>query len=388
MWNPIRMLRRKDVISYHSLLPSHSFWGPSTQSVELSRCAGRAGHRKAIINTLTVNLDERRDRLIVWLAAQPDVAGLPLLPASADASFRRYFRLKRGTRSWIVMDAPPPAEDCRPFIKVAGLLARMSLNVPVILAADVEQGFVLMSDLGSRQYLQVLDEEPAAAPQLYADAVQALVTLQRRGADYRDELPPYDTELLSSELALFRDWLCARHLGIGFSADEARQWQAVCEQLIDSALAQPRVFVHRDFHSRNLMHCASRNPGILDFQDAVCGPLTYDLVSLVKDCYFRLPDGLADELIEQFYAGLDARMRPVMSLAAMQQSLALMGVQRHLKAAGIFARLLHRDGKDGYMQDVPRTLRYILEAVAAIPELGFLEALIGERVLPALEERR
>lgn len=314
----------------------------------------------------------------------PDTAGLALEPASGDASFRRYFRLRDGGRTWIVMDAPPPMEDCRPFVRIAGFLQSMSLNVPEILAADLDQGFLLMTDLGSRQYLDILREDPSRSEALYADALDALLKLQQRGSAYVDRLPAYDESLLIREMQLFSDWLCGRHLGLPFSKSELAAWQDVCKRLVSSALAQPTVFVHRDYHSRNLMLSEYDNPGILDFQDAMHGPLSYDLASLLKDCYFRLPVSEVERLALDFYTRLDQKVRAAIPNDEFVRSFELMGVQRHLKAAGIFARLLHRDGKDGYVGDIPRTLRYIVELAPGIG-LGFLAELIEDRVLPAIE---
>lgn len=301
-------------------------------------------------------------------------------PASEDASFRRYFRLDVDGTSYIAMDAPPPREDCRPFVAVAGYLEAMQLNAPRVVEADLERGFLLLTDLGSEQYLDRLADE-SQVDRLYADAIDALAAMQRRGVEYQSSLPPYDVALLERELALFDDWLCGTHLGIEPTPAEERRWRAVCDVLVDNALSQPRVFVHRDYHSRNLMVTASNNPGILDFQDAVEGPLTYDLVSLLKDCYVRWPSLKVDAWAERFrLAAADT-----IDAGQFRRWFDLMGVQRHIKAAGIFARLNHRDGKLGYMDDIPRTLGYVVDAGERYGELDFLVSLIRERVLPGLE---
>lgn len=338
------------------------------------------------VNDSTDTNDPRLDALTNWLAGIPDVAGLPPMPASGDASFRRYFRLRRDSQSWIVMDAPPSMEDSRAFVEVAGLLHSMSLNVPKILAADLDDGFLLMTDLGSRQYLGALESDPAAAEKMYGDAIDVLLCLQRQGVRFMENLPVYDETLLRFEVSLFRDFLCGRHLGIVFSKAEETCWQSIGDLLIESALDQPSVFVHRDYHSRNLMLTETNNPGILDFQDAVKGPLTYDLVSLLKDCYIRLPDDAIKTRAMRFYDGLDERNVAGLERDDFWRKFELMGVQRHLKAAGIFARLLHRDGKGGYMQDVPRTLRYIVDVAPNYPALEFLSRLIEERCLPRLAD--
>jgi len=284
------------------------------------------------------------------------------------------------------MDAPPEQEDCLPFVRVAGYLEAMKLNAPRIVEANPADGFLLLTDLGSTQYFDKLRQEPGAAESLYADALTALIRMQQRGTVYQSSLPPYDEQLLRFELSLFHDWLCATHLGIEFSkADEAR-WQALCNILVENALDQPTVFVHRDYHSRNLMLTEADNPGILDFQDAVEGPLTYDLVSLLRDCYLCWPPAQVSKWTQQFYAMLDTSLRKQLSFDSFTRYFDLMGVQRHLKAAGIFARLNHRDGKLAYMLDVPRTLRHIVDLEPRYAELGYLIDLINTRCLPNLEE--
>lgn len=316
------------------------------------------------------------------------VAGRKPTPASTDASFRRYFRVQGASESFIVMDAPPSQEDCLPFMRIAGYLEAMQLNAPRILEADPERGFLLLTDLGTTQYLDSLVHNPQNAPALYADALAALARIQRRGAVYQALLPPYDEKLLRFELSLFHDWLCGSHLGIEFDADAEAAWQDVCTLLVKNALDQPQVFVHRDYHSRNLMVTASSNPGILDFQDAVEGPLTYDLVSLLKDCYIRWPDEQLQRWSLDFYTGLDDSIREHVGQEQFTRDFELMGVQRHLKAAGIFARLNHRDGKSVYLHDIPRTLQYVIELLPRYTELEFLVTLIRERCLPALEDKR
>ena len=283
------------------------------------------------------------------------------------------------------MDAPPPAEDCLPFVRVAGYLEAMNLNAPRIIEADIERGFLLLSDLGEAQYLDRLRADENDAKQLYGDAIIALLAMQSRGAAYQAALPPYDAELLEFEFSLFHDWLCEKHLGIKFTRAEEELWRDVGSLLVRNALDQPQVFVHRDYHSRNLMVTSKDNPGILDFQDAVEGPLTYDLVSLLKDCYIRWPVERVTNWAEMFYASLGEDQRNQVSAGQFMRNFELMGVQRHLKAAGIFARLNHRDGKPGYMADIPRTLSYIVELGPRYEELDFLVSLISERCLPMLE---
>lgn len=281
------------------------------------------------------------------------------------------------------MDAPPPQEDCLPFVRIAGYLEAMRLNAPRVIEADIENGFLLLSDLGSEQYLDQLKENPDLADSLYGDAIDALLTLQRRGEAYQSALPPYDDELLRFELSLFRDWLCGTHLDLEFTDDDEQRWQACCDVLVDNATQQPQVFVHRDYHSRNLMVMGECNPGILDFQDAVEGPFTYDLVSLLKDCYIRWPADQVRAWALDYYSKLNITTRERVNEKQFCRNFELMGVQRQLKAAGIFCRLNHRDGKPGYLGDVPRTLQYITELGSRYEELNFLVNLIEEKVLPA-----
>lgn len=325
--------------------------------------------------------------MIEWLATVDAVAGAQLAPASADASFRRYFRLQLASQSFIVMDAPPEREDCMPFLRIAAYLEAMQLNAPRILEANLERGFLLLSDLGSQAYLESLTDTPDAAPELYGDAMQALARMQTNGAAYQALLPAYDETLLRFELSLFHDWLCETHIGISFSVDEEASWQSLCDVLVANALDQTQVFVHRDYHSRNLMQTTNNNPGVLDFQDAVEGPYTYDLASLLKDCYVRWPAGQVREWALQYHGMLVAAGDEPVDADTFMRHFELMGVQRHLKAAGIFARLNHRDGKTGYMADIPRTLKYVAELSPQYEELNFVATLINDKCLPALERQ-
>ena len=284
------------------------------------------------------------------------------------------------------MDAPPEQEDCKPFIRVAGYLAAMSLNAPQILEMNLDDGFLLLSDLGTTQYLQKLQDDPESSKALYADALLALNKMQTEGVAFQSLLPPYDDTLLRFELSLFHDWLCEKHLGLQFSDEDEANWKTTCDMLVANALDQPQVFVHRDYHSRNLMVTGENNPGILDFQDAVEGPLTYDLVSLLKDCYVRWPEEQVREWARDFYAASDSSIKDQLDVDQFMRYFELMGVQRHLKAAGIFSRLNHRDGKAAYMGDVPRTLGYIVELGSRYEALGFLARLISERCLPTLQK--
>jgi aminoglycoside/choline kinase family phosphotransferase len=319
-----------------------------------------------------------------WAEGIAAVAGADPVPASSDASFRRYFRLQAGDESFIAMDAPPENEDCLPFLRVAGYLESMQLNAPRVIEINLDDGFLLLSDLGSRQYLAELERDPSVAPALYRDALHALLKMQREGVAFQNLLPPYDVELLRFELSLFHDWLCGTHLGIELHEEQEKHWQATCDLLVANALDQPQVFVHRDYHSRNLMMTEANNPGILDFQDAVEGPLTYDLVSLLKDCYVKWPAEQIWQWACDFYAELDDATRASIDEQQFRRYFELMGVQRQLKAAGIFARLNHRDGKPAYLDDVPRTLSYITDLGGSYAELDFLIELIEQRVLPGM----
>lgn len=315
--------------------------------------------------------DARLLALRQWLDAT-GYAGGEITVASADASFRRYFRLELNGRSLIVMDSPPTLNDNAPFLKVVGLFADSGLSVPRVLQADTEQGFLLLSDLGDIQYLSVLNRQ--SADSLYADALDALVTMQTRVPAV--SLPTYDEAALRAEMQLLPDWYITRHKGQTPSTAQREVLESVFSLCVDNALAQPTAFVHRDYHSRNLMRLREGNPGILDFQDALNGPITYDVVSLLKDCYIRWPR-------EQVLDWLEAYRRKLSQVelcnADPEQFLRwfdLMGLQRHIKVLGIFCRLNYRDGKHGYMNDLPMVYGYIREICQLYPECGaFLQML-------------
>jgi aminoglycoside/choline kinase family phosphotransferase len=325
-------------------------------------------------------MSQRLAELKAWLHDDLGLTASTITPASRDASFRRYFRISGDGESYIVMDAPPEKEDCRPFMAVAGAFARLGLNVPRILGSDTRRGFLLLSDLGSVHYLQSLNKRTVV--RLYGDAMGALRLLQAAPLEGAG-LPDYDRSLLLREMGLFRDWYLERHLGLSLSeaADEVlRQSFSI---LADEALSQPRVWVHRDFHSRNLMVTTAHNPGILDFQDAVIGPVTYDLVSMLRDCYISWPPELVAKWAGGYLFNLQADgILNDVDLDQFMRWFDLMGVQRHLKAIGIFSRLCHRDAKPGYLQDIPRTLAYAIDASGRYPELNSLHRLLRERVIP------
>ncbi|MEO4048842.1 phosphotransferase [Pseudomonas sp. CAU 1711] len=301
------------------------------------------------------------------------VPAASLAPASSDASFRRYFRWQAEGRSLILMDAPPPQEDCRPFVKVAAMLAEAGVHVPRILVADVERGFLVLDDLGSQTWLEVLDADNADA--LFEQALRALVKFQRLPVE--GLLPAYDDALLRRELQLFPDWYLHRHLGVELDERQQGLWQRVCDLLVESALAQSRVFVHRDFMPRNLM-LSEPNPGVLDFQDAVHGPLTYDVTCLFKDAFLSWPEARVEGWLRRYWqlAG-EAGIAVPAEFAEFHRASDLMGVQRHLKVIGIFARICHRDGKPKYLGDVPRFFAYIEAVLARRAELAVLGELLA-----------
>lgn len=314
--------------------------------------------------------DPRVRAMQAWLETVLKQQGFTLELASGDASFRRYFRVKLDQDSFIVMDAPPDKEDCRSFIDIAAAMSKAGLHTPQILQQDLQRGFLLLTDLGDQQYLQVLNDDNV--DQLYTDAMSALLTLQAC-ADMDYKLPIYDEVLLKTEMSLFTDWLIEKHLSLPLSKAEQDMFANAFDFLAQSALQQPQVPVHRDYHSRNLMLNAQHNPGILDFQDAVLGPVTYDLVSLLRDCYITWPREQVENWVKGYYQqAVQAGILSAGNEAGFLRWFDLMGVQRHLKAAGIFARLNYRDDKPAYLHDVPRTVAYITDVSQRYPELQAL----------------
>ncbi len=307
-----------------------------------------------------------------------------LTPVSGDASFRRYFRVRSHNLSWIAVDAPPEKEDSRPFVAIARAWEPLAIQAPRVFLADFDDGFMLLSDLGDDLYLGALTADNA--DQLYAQALQALTHIQqcRSVADY--PLPPYDAALLAREMDLFGDWFVTRLLGIVLTDAEAKVLAAAMARLQASALEQPRACVHRDFHSRNLMLTASDGPGVLDFQDAVLGPVTYDLVSLLRDCYIAWPESR----VRDWALGYRRTLQEIHLLDAVDESTFLrwfdwMGMQRHMKAIGIFARLQLRDGKPAYLGDIPRTLNYLYRVALRYPQFSELAGILQELILPAMQ---
>jgi aminoglycoside/choline kinase family phosphotransferase len=326
--------------------------------------------------------DSRLTDLTRWVFDDLGFAGGRIEPASTDASFRRYFRVTRGAETYIVMDAPPEKESLGPFLRVGRILLEMGLNVPLVLARDPARGFLLLSDLGIRQYLDELRTD-GAADRLYGDALRALSTMQTANNGVARDLPRYDRALLMREMELMPEWFLRAHLGLQVSPAERGMLDRLFEMLTKCALEQPATLVHRDYHSRNLLVCVDNNPGILDFQDAVWGPVTYDLVSLLKDCYVAWPSSRVRAWALQYRERLLAAGYP---LGATESEFIhwfdLVGLQRHIKVLGIFARLYYRDGKSQYLGDLPRVLRYTRDAAADYPEMAEFADFIAARVEP------
>ncbi len=328
-------------------------------------------------------MSQRFEFLQQWLKETLDTSDFILKPASEDASFRYYYRLSIENNTFIVMDAPPDQEDCKPFIRVSNILHACNVNVPTIHNMDLEQGFILLSDFGDDHYLNKLTK--LTANNLYSDAIQTILSMQL--GSLTKGLNRYNDTLLRREMSLFTDWLLDKHLGIALDTDQSSAIDALFDVLVTNALEQPQVFVHRDFHSRNLMLTKHNNPGVIDFQDAVIGPITYDLVSLLKDCYIKWTKDEINGWVN-FYINELAMHDSKLDIdrKQFQRWFDLMGVQRHLKASGIFARLSHRDDKHGFLKDIPRTLSYIVDLNSSYKELSPLCQLIETSVLPELEK--
>lgn len=332
------------------------------------------------------------DDWLARIAATHRLDPATLRSASSDASFRRYFRVDAagGAASFIVMDAPPPQEDVRPFVAVAGLLEAAGLNAPRVVECDADRGFLLLGDLGQRLYLQALQDAVAQGDgstidRLMRDAIAALVQLQSR-AD-ASALPPYDDALLRRELALFPDWCVERERGQRWTDTQRTQWQASCDLLVASALAQPTVAVHRDYMPRNLM-LADPNPGILDFQDAVRGPISYDVASLLRDAFISWDEERElDWAVRYWEAARKAALPVSADFGEFWRQLEWMGLQRHLKVLGIFCRLKHRDAKPKYSEDLPRFFGYAHKVATRYHGLGplarLLEPLMGTQRIDA-----
>jgi len=311
---------------------------------------------------------QREIQLKQWLHSQFPDSSFELAPASADASFRRYFRATfADDATMVAMDAPPEHEDCRPFLHVGKLLENAGVHVPHVYAQDLEQGFLLLSDLGNTTYLQALQENSGTAQALYSDATDALIKIQLASREY--ELPPYDETLLRRELDLFPDWYITKHLNVTLTEQQSAKLENVFQHIIQNNLAQPRVYVHRDYHSRNLMLCQT-NPGIIDFQDAVYGPITYDLASLFKDAYIRWEEAQIMDWLIRYWEKARTTGLPVHDdFGKFYRDYEWMAVQRHIKILGIFARLSYRDGKPAYLNDMPLVMDYLRRTCARYIDL-------------------
>lgn len=321
--------------------------------------------------------DPRLLALHDWLSTRLRGRAFTLAPASADASFRRYFRVtpSDGGDTLVAMDAPPDKEDCRPFLHVARLFGASGAHVPEVLEEDLEEGFLLLEDLGGTTFLDRLNATSGdAASELYGSAIEALVTIQ--AASRPGDLPPYDEALLRRELGLFPEWYLSRHLAVTLPEKDALTLATAFDRIVANNLAQPMVYVHRDYHSRNLMVCDPM-PGVIDFQDAVYGPITYDMASLLKDAYIRWDEARVIDWCVRYWERARKAGLPVQAdFADFYRDFEWMGVQRHLKVAGIFARLAHRDGKERYLADIPLVLDYLQRACARYRELGPLAELL------------
>ena len=311
--------------------------------------------------------DLRLEQLSRWVhKSKPNAK---LASASADASFRRYFRVYDQEQTWIAMDAPPEKENLVPFIDVGERLLAASVHAPVIYQSDLEQGFLLMDDLGSVPNLTELNAE--TADRLYLDALKALVKIQSANSN---QLPSYEEELLQTELMLMPEWFLNKHLEIELQDSEKSALEAVFALLVDNALEQPQVFVHRDYHSRNLMITSENNPGVIDYQDAVLGPICYDLASILRDCYIVWPESSVKRWVEDYRRlAIEANLlSDEVDPEQFKRWFDLIGLQRHLKVLGIFARLSHRDGKHNYLNDLPLTLSYVLSVAERYTETSAL----------------
>jgi aminoglycoside/choline kinase family phosphotransferase len=319
--------------------------------------------------------DTRLAELHAWLAGNFFKANVfSLAPASADASFRRYFRVTQNNNTWIAMDAPPPQEDCRPFVRVAALMREAGLHVPQIVAQDIERGFLLLSDLGTTTFLNGLTTDNA--DRLFSDAIDALILWQC--ASRPDVLPRYDAALLRREIDLFPEWYVGKHLRTTLTSTQRAVFDDASARLIDAALAQPAVYVHRDYMPRNLM-LSTPNPGVLDFQDAVYGPITYDVASLFRDAFVSWSEERELDWVIRYWERAKSAGLPVNAdFSAFWRDFEWMGLQRHIKVLGIFARINYRDGKPQYLKDTPRFVDYARKVCARYRELGLLAKLFDE----------
>lgn len=321
-----------------------------------------------------MSADPRLESLYAWLDSVIPHSDGELTPASSDASFRRYFRWSNGNDSFVCMDAPPDKENIIPFMAISKRMEQSGVNVPHIHAHNIEEGFLLLDDLGTQDYLSQLNEN--SVDSLYNDALNALLHINQTDCD---GLPIYNEDRLLNEMTLFIEWFLLRHCGIIPNSAQEKTIHAAFALLIDNAYLQPQVFVHRDYHSRNLMYTLDNNPGVIDFQDAVKGPITYDLVSLLKDCYIEWPKEFVRAWALNFRdMAVDKGQLNHCDNANFLRWFDLMGMQRHLKVLGIFARLNYRDNKSNYLKDLPLTYKYLIDVADDYEEFAEFSALLGE----------
>lgn len=324
------------------------------------------------------------DSMLDWVRRHTEAdARLELI--RGDASFRRYYRVHTTTKTWILADSPPDKEANSAFVALSEDFLNVGVLVPKIEAYEQSKGFILMTDFGDQLYSESLSKDTADA--LYKNAIEALLRFQFASQSLTYELPPYDDALLAFECSLFKDWFLERHLGVRLNQEVTLALEETFQFLIEQALSQPKVLVHRDYHSRNLLVLKQDTPGIIDFQDAVLGPLTYDLVSLLKDCYVQWPTSMVHAWVEYYFARLPEGIQRQYDSKAFIQQFDWMGAQRHCKAIGIFARLYHRDGKDAYLESIPLTLTYLQKAAQAYPQLAGLKAVLQQKPVVALTEQ-
>lgn len=329
-------------------------------------------------------MSNRQTQFENWLMKHCETSAIALQPLAKDASFRRYFALAHDSH-WLAVDAPPEHEKNHEFVSVAGAFAKMGVRVPAIKAYDLDQGFLLVENLGRDSYLQVLQKDPKLADRLYKEAIDKLVDIGSVTQEEHLHLLPFDHTFLQAELDHFTDWFLQKYLGCSLSPSEKRMLQSAYDFLIARAEAQPQVCIHRDYHSRNLIVREQDNPGVIDFQDAMLGPLTYDLVSLVRDAYIAWPREQVEQWAHYFYQAYSNRHADFhRSWPEFLDDFNLMGVQRHLKAIFIFARKWLRDEDDGYLKDIPRTLNYVLTISEDYPELDVFREFLNEHVQPKL----
>lgn len=329
----------------------------------------------------------KTQHLLIWLKNELGIDNITLTALTGDAGFRCYYRFKHLNTSYIAVDAPPKYSNNQAFVDIQSLLQECQLNVPQIIAKDLTKGFFCLSDMGDDLLANKLTK--ANANEYYGQALSQLAQVVTNPKVEPDVLPNYDEDFIRLELGIFSQWLVEKHLAISLSDNEKRQLTECFDYLVDTISKQPKVFMHRDFHSRNIMVLPDNQLGIIDFQDAVYGPITYDLVSLVRDCYIRWPEDIVQPIVEQYRQLMQKHFSDeVFTKCCWHEWFDLTGLQRHLKASGIFARLHHRDGKPGYLKDIPLTLTYIQDVSAQYDRLSFLHRLIVERIIPAMEKEK